>query len=482
MSNLASTIPAKPAAHSTEDQARWNEADLRMTFWSGDWYKQLEVDVQSALGAKRREAMGILDQSCCIGPELYRQMAVLHLEAPMVMVDGAEAPLCATDGPVQKAGLWPMMPDVDGRVFLCNEHAIRIDVNSRDELLYRPVSPGYLEAEPDPDDPTRPVIIRELILREMDGEYRWTWDELSVKDPENPTYRVTRADDGQDITNVVLGDEPQSGPDYRYRKSDAKGTPFIPYVLYHKEPAGCLWRPFRGSEVIAGTRMAAVLMSFWVHLMRNCCWRPRVVLAGSMPGALPAGTQGSSYMELDPTMMIFVGPLPDSPNVAPQLASWDEIADPDKVMAAIDTYATRIAEREGVPPSDLQRIGGTARSGYAISLTNEGKRAVQRRYQAMFRQGDEEVLWKSAAIQNRALGSPVYAEEGYQVAYSQIPMSPEEMQSLREELDWELEHNFTTLPDALARLHPGLSKEDAAKLWQANRSMNQLLTPPTVQR
>jgi chromosome partitioning protein len=93
-----------------------------------------------------------------------------------------------------------------------------------------------------------------------------------------------------------------------------------------------------------------------------------------------------------------------------------------------------LATAAGLAPTELQRTSGSAKSGYAISLSQDGKRTAQRKYVMQFRDADERLVAISATLYNRAMGTQ-FPEGGYSVHYREIPLSPEELASAREDMD-----------------------------------------------
>ena len=110
--------------------------------------------------------------------------------------------------------------------------------------------------------------------------------------------------------------------------------------------------------------------------------------------------------------------------------------------------------------SDL-RMGGTARSGYAIALSNEGKRAAARRYAPIFRRSDEQLMSVSATLYNRATGSNL-PEYGYQIVYRDLPLSPEELQARRQNVIELMGAGLLSRSRAYMELNPGLTETSAA--------------------
>jgi hypothetical protein len=142
------------------------------------------------------------------------------------------------------------------------------------------------------------------------------------------------------------------------------------------------------------------------------------------------------------------------------VGQWDAGADVTKLEEALSNIVARLAQESGVPASDIQRLGGTARSGVAISLTNEGKRAAQRAYRSSFRVGDEELMGKTAAMLNRALGLDL-PESGYRVIYQEIPLSPEERAARRLDVFDLMDKGLLSRVNGYIRLNEGLTRAQA---------------------
>jgi hypothetical protein len=154
----------------------------------------------------------------------------------------------------------------------------------------------------------------------------------------------------------------------------------------------------------------------------------------------------------------------------PMVGQFQAGADVEKMQGVLESMTARLAVSMGVPPSDLQRMTSTARSGAAIALTNEGKRTAQRRAAVSMRDSDERLVALSAILLNRFLGFPAgqgYPESGYQVRYKELPLSPDERRARREDVLALLEAGLMTQAEAYQEMHPGLSFEVAARRVEA---------------
>jgi len=144
----------------------------------------------------------------------------------------------------------------------------------------------------------------------------------------------------------------------------------------------------------------------------------------------------------------------------PMVGQWDAGADVMKLEETLSNIVARLAQESGVPASDIQRLGGTARSGVAISLSNEGKRAAQRAYRSSFRVGDEELLAKTAALLNRAMGLDL-PESNYRVIYKEVPLSPEERSSRRTDVFDLMDKGLISRVNGYIRLNEGMTRTQA---------------------
>ena len=447
-----------------DDPQRQAEQRLRDSFWDGTWAETLGADLLKVLSTDRREVLGPLDLSLCLGPQICQELAVCYLRTPMVTIGGKAAWICEPGGPISTALLWSMMPDFQGRVLWLREYVMRIEATSGGGLLFRPVPPWLVEIEADPARPDQPIVYREWVPRIIGGESVWTRDVIDLRDPGDPHLVVLSQDGDTDLTEQVFGG-PQSGEAYAYRRED--GTPFVPVELYHRDPDASLWHYSRGAELVSSTRRGAVHWNLYDHAYEDASWEQRALIDGAVVGAKPVGERGLRYVRPDPTLILMVE---SREGHQAQLGQWRIGADPAVLMAGLQGYIAQAATREGVSPAELQRLSGDPKSGYAIALTNEGKRQAQRRFGPQFQVRDESLLCKAAATWNRANpDADPYAETGYQVSYQSIPLSPDEERAIRDQVDWELMRGWITPQQALARVR-GISESEATAIISANQA------------
>jgi hypothetical protein len=429
----------------------------------GRWEDDLENAVALHIDPTRQAAWGIPDLSSNIFRSVTKQLSVIYDRAPVVdHADGNDVGLELIKA-VDASGLWAMMPRFCAQVIGCREFYMAISATPEGELIYRPVAPNRIIALADAERPDVPVYIRELRLRSHPetGELIWTWHELDIRDAANPVERILNTDHAgkasRDLTVAYLGSE-RSGEAYPYR--DASGKPFIPGVLYHAEKTGHLWDAYEGSEVVFGSLNCSVYYSLWGHTLRDASWPQRYAI-GAIPMGMGLEDGGNSSsrraISTDPaSILMFVA----EGDLQPQLGQFAPGADIEKMLSAISSYEQRVAEFAGVSPADLQRLGGTARSGYAISITNSGKREAQRKFEPMFRASDIELLSTSAKLLNLMTGK-TQPETGYTIRYQSIPLSEQERDGLRKDLIEKVQAGIMSKVDAYMELHQGMSRERA---------------------
>lgn len=457
-----SKMPQPPAPSNPDEAARWEHTRHRRALMEGMWQRLLEDRLQAQLGSTRRQAWGIPDVSMNSFKQTAVELAALYTEsAPDVKHNtaGDVESLVGADGIIGRSGLWPQMARFQAMTIALREMWMRVDVEDG-RITYRPVSPDMTIAEADPSRPTTPVAYAEIRLRHIRGEVVWAWDVFDVRDEANPSYTVRLAGDkgfGEDVTLEVLG-ATYSGEAYPYRR--ASGTPILPVVLYHASTYGDrLFDAYNGIELYEGSLNLSVYTSFLAHTLRDASFPQRYAIGVRIAGSdmVDGGTRGQRVEVVsDPTTILMLDAAMEQQPQVGQFAAGSDVAVLEQTIGAI---AFRLATDAGLAPSELQRTSGSARSGYAISLSQEGKRTAQRRYVMQFRDADERLMAVSATLVNRAFGTQ-YPEGGYSVHYREIPLSPDELAARREHVLAMMEAGLMDRVEAL-RFFGSLSEQDA---------------------
>lgn len=477
MQHAPKPIQFPPSPSDAWELKRWDESRRRLRLLEGAWREDLIKHMVLSIGITRTKAWG--EPSLAVNPfaNVCRELAVLYDSPPLVRNDQGNIEPLLED--IRLSGLWSMMQMVQTRVIGLREYLVRVSVTSTGEPIFRPVSPDMVVAWATPDKPDVPSVVWELRLRTLKNreEPVWTLDILDITDPEFPVYQVREAlaglELGEDLTVELLGSE-QSGPAYPYRRT-VSGKPFLPYVVYHAQKSGYkLWDPWSWIELVENTLDIAVMSQMVVHAFKDASW-PQRYLIGVRPqgaGIIDADDARRSEIVSDPATILLLDTMENFTG-QPSAGQFAVGADVAKLEETLSNFTSRVAQEAGVPPSDIQRLGGTARSGAAISLTNEGKRAAQRRFRETFADSDERLLSITASMVNAATGS-TFPEGGYRVSYRELPLSPDELQAKDNHILTLVEAKLMSPVKAYMELNPGISKSQAIK------ELNEGLSPVDI--
>ena len=479
------TTDKPPLPSDPMTRARWAETARRRRMLEGEWSDDLLERYRDHMGLERAEAHkayeGGLDRSCNPFKSIMTELAQLYHEAPAVhhqLSPDVVKDWLGEGGALDRSMVWPMMEWFQAQVLGCREYLIRVDSSKEDGLLFRPVPPDLVDGEAFDDRPNKPRRIDEYRQRNYGGQIIWTIDRYDISDPTNPIYQVLaphEASDAsasyraeEDITIDVLGSN-QSGSDYKFRKKD--GTPILPWVLYHRKVTlDRLWLWSDGLETVDGALNSAVMLTFILHAMRSASWPQKWGVNVVPIGSNLTGSEDSPRrsMVADPaTVLLFktAGGGLESPG-QPMLGQWSAGADIAAMDSAFASYVNRIATDAGIPPGDIQRMGGTARSGYAIALSNASKRIAQDRHRSSFAAHDRELVALAAILWNRTHGTDL-PEDGYNVAHKPIPLSPQEVAERRKNLIELLGQGLISRLEAYKELHPGMDDAHADSRLQS---------------
>ena len=462
--------------------ARWRETQLRRRLLEGVWQTDLEQRMREQVGTQRADAWGEPSLALNVFSNTVRELSVLYDSPYQITHSMQQIDTAAISTLMRMGGIFGMMPEVQRMTLGLREQFIRPHVNSKGQLRFRSVTPDMVLAASTVDVPDSPVEIQEFRLRRIEGaaEPVWTVDYLSIADPEAPIYSVHVAGSdgrlGRDITLEILG-KLCSGDAYPYRRKvrdgETMGRAVLPYILYHaKGSKDRLFDPYYWHELVDASLDIAVGHQFVLHVFRESSWPQRYIVNLEVGGASLVEHPNGSRSEIvtDPSTVLQLVSTNDGDSESypqPLVGQWKPGADIAILESTLANMVARVATDAGIPPSDIQRLGGTARSGAAISLTNKGKRDQQRKFQPVFREPDERLIGLCAVLLNSATGSK-FAEGGYTVIYQQLPLSPEELKARREEVFEMLDRALITPVDAYIELHPGTPKEVArAKIDEA---------------
>jgi len=438
----------------------------------GNHERDVQQRTRNQVGPTRFEAWGQhVDLSSNVPETIYTQKAVQYDQTPVIRNDSEQDAdgLIGVDGLMMQAGIWQMMPRVQRDAFGLRVMLVRVSATDT-ELTYRPVYPDLCTAEVFSDQPDVPVTLSEARLYtipdSLDGKREWCFDICDISDLGNPSYRVIRASDGEDRSPVYLktADNPEgdfTGDHYPYRLTD--GAPILPYAIYRPVKSGRMWDARTESRVFDGGLQAMVYQTMFAHIMRNASWAQKWAI-----GVEPAGTgtadenedgKGRRNTITDPAVLLIFEQLADFEG-QPTVGTFPVAVTPEEFQAAIGRYERHVAAAAGLEPSDVMRMSGDPRSGYALAISRSGQRLQQRKHEEMFRRGDQSLLTISAAIANRS-GLGTFPETGWRLEYRALPKTPEEAKGEADFLNSEVEAGMMDVVEAYRRRHPGITEEQA---------------------
>lgn len=466
-------IPPQPIDPDPNEQRRREHQALRYRMLTGNWLQDLLDEISKHIPESRQAAWGVPDMSSNIFKASTEALCGLYVESPSVAVDetpGQTEGLLGRNGYITKAALWALMQRVQYFTIGMRECFLRISVDKENQCLnYRIVTCDKITAQSSDADPSKPIEINETRLRQdpETKKYEWTIDHLSIADPNNPVYEIySLKEDGKIKENVSkkYWSESFSGTNYPY--IDSQGNPYLPYTLYHAEIHGNLFDPFANREVIMGSLTCGVYFSFLGHLLKNCSFPQRYLLGAGVAGMDMYDNNLASRrnaIATDPSSILVFTADPDlQPGQQPQIGQYQPGGDVEKMLQSITTFERRLAAQMGIPGSDIQKMTGDPRSGFAIAVSRSSLREKQRHFSLSFRKSDIETIEISAKLANRYLGGS-FPEMGYRIKYHAIPLSPQEQKEQRDNIIALLSQGLISKVDAVKMLQPDLDDIEAKK-------------------
>lgn len=448
-----------PKAPTAEVGLMWTEARRRRRMLEGCWEYDIRASLRTLVDEERLAAWGRVDQSKNLALSLIMQLAVLHAREPVVWREGAPANDPITEalvGAIRMAGLWQLGTHLQQLVLGQREGAICVHRyadrrTGADRIGYQVIPLDLQWAVGHPDTPDEPHTWYRYRQRQVvaDQPACWCRDAYSVEDVDRPYFRVEDCD-GQPVD--VPGVPAAYGEEYLWRYDD--GTPFLPATLYHALRTGKMFDYSRGIELFDGALRVAGLWVLWQHVVRDASWPQRWTVNMEVAGAKPI--DGVARVVSDPACILNFETRSGQPGSAGQ---WLPGGDPEGIGRAIQAYAADLSAGFDMAPSDVKRVHGDARSGYAIEITKDGQREAQKKYGPQFMRGDLDILAKTAAL----LGLP---DEGWRMRYTGVASTFSERQLLIEEHETRMVHGLSSPVVMMAALEDVSEDEARTRLRQ----------------
>lgn len=497
MNNVASRLyPYTAEILGSEDAPRGEHSYLRYCMLHGQWGDWLEEAIKSHVPHIRRVAWGVQDQSSNVFRGIASEVGgVPYLSEPSVEYPPGGEALVGRNGIMERAGYWPLMQGACEDLVGLREMGMRLAYTSEGGLVAEPISPHLMTAWCPPWAPQTPHALSVYDLRQAPGGgYLWTRETWDISDS-TPSYRIESVAKGEDMTAayaVRQGDDGQvvpatsgdlSGESYPWRWTQAprKGKPYIPVPIYHAMRRASVWDPWYGVEAVAGSLTLAVLHTFWVHCVRDGSIATVALINGVPVGVTVEAPDGDgppvAWVAIEAGAFNLFSAIGDQ---QPQLVQLRPQAEPLQLIQAIQSFEQRVALYAGVSASDLSRESGDPRSGYALAVSNDGKRRASRRLEPQLRVGDTQVMEIAAALANAANGTSI-PETGYRPSYGVLPVSIDEQEAALRYVTGAMSAGLMTRRDALRRLRPEMTEQDITLyLTQAASERAAISLPPAL--
>jgi len=452
------------------DQARQSHTALRLRMLSGCWGSDLDDYISAHIAADRQSAWGEASRAVNFLRSVVQQLSVLYDDPPIVTHADTED-LSAF------AGLFHLHQKHEEYVIGTRESAIRVGWQEETalgprQLTVRLVTADNLLIEDTPQAPGNPAYIRERRKRynPETAKTDYYWDVWDIRDPATPLFRIIS--EGRSPIDWTPVFAPELVGAYPFR--DSQNRPFLPWVLYHARDTGQLFDPYAWDELPAATLAVGLYYTMFAHAMKDASWVQKYALDADLQHLRSEGQGGTlrNSITVDPSSILLFKSSGDGNG---SLGSFPLPAKPVELIEAIKSYQISVLEALNLGKFDAQAT--TVQSGVAIQIKRDLVRQISSAFHPQFRRGDTELLSVAARLWNLFSGQTSLPESGYQIQYTGLPPSQEEMtQGLDRNLKLVAE-GFMSKIDLMISLNPGMDREQAlSRLLDIERE-NALLAP-----
>lgn len=465
---MAHILPPRPKMPTTVDDDRATYQTARRQMLEDRYDVVLRDWVGLHVDPEVLEAQwGSVDTSANPIADICQQLTTpgLYGRRPVVRHAAGADDLIGPGGHLDRSGWYTRGRHLQYLTLGLGDMFVRFSItNDGLRLAARMVYPAEVWTRTAADEPSRIVELRELRLREIDDELRYTWD---VFDLDAGRYAIHLADEGDlgDDVTPRLGGERAGYEGERYPWRDASGQAVIPYVHYQDTDTGLAWNHRLRAGAHTGTLNTGLYASYTGHCARHATGS-HVMAWGLNPGQVESrqrlsGPDGPPmrFAPITPGAISFLEATPGVPQGVVEIGPGANLPD---LAAFNSSYERQQLVRFGLNNDSLTGGSSNPASASALMVSNESKRDMSAMMEPAFRRADLDAL-HVASIVCRAGGLGDYPETGYTVSYFQIPRTAGEKQDRREEQDWELAHGLISLIDVYVERNPGSTREDAAR-------------------
>lgn len=457
-----SAPPIRPAPRG-DDADRMAEQAFRRRVLTGRWKTDLEHTIRQAVGTKRADAWRLPDTSSNPARQYCHAVSELYTRSPMVRHATDERAGDIIRRVLDEASWVARMQALQPLTVGVREGILRVDLVG-ERIVLREVDPSYVTAKGRPSDRSQPRKVTEYRQRvdpRDPGRVSWvreTWDLDAA------TVTMTDETD-EDVTDLHLGDARYP---YVYVDGSGEVRPIMPYIFYHAQDTGRLFDAFEMSEIFTGTLMGGVYWSFFSHRLRSASW-PQRYMAGLQPAGVEPSTSsvdgfGEGRRDIvvaDPAVVLALEPVEDLQGQA-MIGAFPDGSPLSEYVDAVTTYDRHTISTAGLDASEIQRMDGDPRSGYAISLSAHGKREAKRRFEGSFSKSDALLCQTVARMlaggvaTGRVVGlADLYRSlptRGYEVSYTSLGLTPEEKRAVAAEISSLIAAGVLTVDEARRKL------------------------------
>lgn len=479
----SATTPTRPPMPTDVDQARSEHQFTRWQILNEDWEDVERLWLEQYIDPERLELWGPPDLSANPLSEIARALTTpgLYGRRPSPSnADGSNAEiLIAPNEQLDQAGYFSKMQRTQYLAWGMVETFLALDV-VQGRVTFRPVRPSDVYVEVDPDRPDVAVKLWELRLRPdaiKKGAWIYTWDKYDLGEKQGevvirePSYTITDAD-GEDVSGSYLRRPDgtfgaMTGAAYPYRYEDSE--PFLRHQIYRTVDSGEYWNYLDRRGLHRGTLNTALYYTYAGHCAKDASGSMVIVVGASEPaGDVRIGSSGEPTRSLvqSPGGMLFLERDGDS---QPMITEVGPAGNLTEVAGWAREYKIEQATRAGLNPADITRQHANPTSGAALAISNKQRRETMAQVEPLFRAADLECFRKCAALLRIAGVDQFVPETGYAITYAPIPESPQETEDKRTQIDWEVGNDYLSPIDAYIRLHPGTSRDAAAKALTENK-------------
>lgn len=426
------------------DVQRWDRTRLRRRMLTGLWRADLLARTRRALGVQRADAVQDVDISSNPFASVCSEMAVLY-DVPATVLHDDEAAARRMQELLDRAG-WPAIAQEVQRLTLGLRemlvHVSAMEIDGEIEVTLRPVFPDVVVATPDRQRPhfaRRVEEARQVV--DSKGRTVWAWEVCDVGTLNAEGKRVGAL---HEVVEAIEGSP---------KIADFGAPPAQVYVFYHAEFGSTLWNPDGWQELVDGTLEIGVDRSAAHYALRMAAHEQRYMINCQPAAVEQAGTGATQRHEVatDPSTVVILEPI--DPQQPASAGSWAPSFDPRSFQEAVSASEQTLALLAGIPAADVLRVNSDSRSGVALQISAEGKRAVARRFMPTFRRSDIALLEAVAAVVNEvATEDQRLPTRGWNVRHNALPPTADEQAKVQASVTDLLTRGLISEVEARSRL------------------------------